>query len=196
MEAGGFDVVIGNPPYGATFSEVALVYLKSRFKTLVWRGESYTIFVEQAAQLLKANGQFGYIIPDTHLNLEFTQSLRTFLLQNAHIREIVVLPSNVFAGATVDTTLLFFQKANPTTTFHENAVTIKAFDKRQPIEAISNPHREFSTSTSVWHRENAFNVSSDAGEMNLLARLERGNSLVAHIAERSEEHTSELQSLS
>jgi len=182
MAAGGFDAVIGNPPYGAEFPEATLDYLKSRLTSFVWRGESYSVFLEQATRLLKIGGCLGYIIPDTYLNLGFTQTLRAFLLQNTHIREVVTLPSNIFAGATVDTTLLFVDKAPPTKTFHESTVTIKTFDKRQPVEAIADPQREFSISTSVWHQQDAFNVSSDIDEMNLLAKIEGGNPKVADVA--------------
>ncbi|MCF6147934.1 MAG: hypothetical protein E3K37_04665 [Candidatus Kuenenia sp.] len=65
MKNGGFDAVIGNPPYGAEFPEVAIDYLKNKFQTFVWRGESYLVFVEQALLLVRRNGLFGYIIPDT-----------------------------------------------------------------------------------------------------------------------------------
>ena len=133
MKKGGFDAVIGNPPYGAEFEQMANEHLKNKFQTFVWRGESYLVFVEKGVQLLKLRGLLGYIIPDTYLNLGFTQSLRTFLLQHSKLREIVNLPSNVFSGGTVDTTLLFVEKATQTPNFHEAMVLVKVFNKT-PIE--------------------------------------------------------------
>jgi len=102
MGRGGFDAVIGNPPYGAEFPEVTINYLKNKFYTYMWRGESYLCFVENAVKSSKLGGKLGYIIPDTYLNLGFTQSLRNFLLKNTRINEVVLLPSNIFSGATVD----------------------------------------------------------------------------------------------
>ena len=71
MKNGGFDAVIGNPPYGAKFTNEMSSYLKERNSTFGWRGESYTVFVERAFKLLINGGLFGFIIPDTYLNLGF-----------------------------------------------------------------------------------------------------------------------------
>ena len=183
MKNGGFDVVIGNPSYGAELPESAADYLKNNFQTFVWRGESYLVFVEQALRLIKRNGLFGYIIPDTYLNLGFTQSLRTFLLQNSKLREIVSLPSNVFTGTTVDTTLLFVEKMAKITTYHESQVLVKIFNKKSSIRAVTQPNREFSISTKVWFEQKAFNVRSNIAETNIITRIEGENKTLSHFAE-------------
>src|SRR3990167_319621 len=183
MKNGGFDAVIGNPPYGAELPESAADYLKNNFQTFVWRGESYLVFVEQALRLIKRNGLFGYIIPDTYLNLGFTQSLRTFLLQNSKLREIVSLPSNVFTGTTVDTTLLFVEKMAKITTYHESQVLVKIFNKKSSIRAVTQPNREFSISTKVWFEQKAFNVRSNIAETNIITRIEGENKTLSHFAE-------------
>ena len=183
MKNGGFDAVIGNPPYGAELPESAADYLKNNFQTFVWRGESYLVFVEQALRLIKWNGLFGYIIPDTYLNLGFTQSLRTFLLQNSKLREIVSLPSNVFTGTTVDTTLLFVEKMAKITTYHESQVLVKIFNKKSSIRAVTQPNREFSISTKVWFEQKAFNVRSNIAETNIITRIEGENKTLLHFAE-------------
>jgi type I restriction-modification system DNA methylase subunit len=183
MKAGGFDVVIGNPPYGAKFSYNTVSYLKSKFQTFVLRGESYLLFVEQSSKLLRLNGLLGCIIPDTYLNLGFTQSLRTFLLKNSKLLEIVSLPSSVFAGATVDTTLLFLGRALQTNSFHESEVFVKVFDKKSSISSISQPSREFRISTKVWFEQNAFNVQSDLPDTSIISKIENDNRPLSHFAE-------------
>jgi type I restriction-modification system DNA methylase subunit/predicted type IV restriction endonuclease len=183
MKAGGFDTVIGNPPYGAEFTESAKSYFANTFKTAVWRGESYLLFVERAIELLKKGGLFGYIIPDTYLNLGFTQSLRGYLLKNTILREIVSLPSKVFMGATVDTTLLFTEKATPAKTFHEAKVRVKVFNKKLTINSVDNADREFSTSVKVWQEQNAFNINTDSSETNFILRIEDQCKLVSDLAE-------------
>lgn len=183
MDAGGFDCVIGNPPYGADFLESTKDYLRNTFQTFIWRGESYLAFVERALSLLKVNGLFGYIIPDTYLNLGFTQALRAFLLRNSRLREINVLPSSVFPGATVDTTLLFVQRQEVTTRFHLSDVWIRVFDKRIPIETLVRADREFRISSSVWFKENSFNVQADKTESELLGRIKQNHKQLSAYAE-------------
>jgi len=172
MKNGGFDAVIGNPPYGALFTDETGVYLKEKNTTFVWRGESYLVFVEKAFELLKKQGFFGFIVPDTFLNLGFTQALRTFLLQNSYLQEIVLLPSNIFKGATVDTALVFAQKAQTAENYHSVPVTVKVFGKNEVIESVENPSKKFKIDTDIWYEEKSFNVQSDKNEFALIHKIE------------------------
>jgi hypothetical protein len=183
MKSGGFDAVIGNPPYGAEFPESTNTYMKNRFATFVLRGESYLVFIEIAIVLLKKGGQLGYIVPDTYLNLGFTQSLRDYLLQNTKLREVVSLPSKIFSGATVDTTLLFAEKAEQVPSYHEYAVLVRSFGKKKVISSVSQSDRMFSVSTAAWHKQKAFNVSSDNSEALLLNKIENRNKTFEDIAD-------------
>jgi hypothetical protein len=183
MKSGGFDAVIGNPPYGATIPESTVMYLKSKSSTYVLRGESYLVFIEKAITLLKKGGQFGYIVPDTYLNLGFTQSLRDYLLQNTRLREIVSLPSKVFTTATVDTTLLFAEKAECSHTYHKHDVMVKSFNKKKIISSVSQPTRIFRVSTDIWHQQKAFNVSSDNTEAALINKIDNLNKKIEDVAE-------------
>jgi len=183
LQAGGFDAVLGNPPYGAEFPELTLTYLKQQFTTFVWRGESYLLFVEQALQLLKFNGWLGCIIPDTYLNLGFTQSLRNLLLQQTELHEIVLLPAKVFNAATVDTTLLFTQKTQRTDTFHEKLVTVNLFNKKNPVRSLVEPHRSFCVSTKSWHEQGAFLIQSDSQQAELALKIENGKAKIGDFSE-------------
>ncbi|MEO6722600.1 MAG: N-6 DNA methylase [Ferruginibacter sp.] len=179
----GFDIVIGNPPYGALFSDKELKYFKHRYQTAVWRVESYSVFIEQGLKLLKPWGFLGYIIPDTILNLGFTQPTRELLLRNSKLQEVVGLPSNVFSGATVDTIILMTEKADYTNTFHPSNVIIKTFGKKQSIGAVENAAREFFIKTKEWFEQNAFNLKTDITEKGLLDKIEQGKIRVADISE-------------
>jgi type I restriction-modification system DNA methylase subunit len=171
---GGFNAVIGNPPYGAIYTDEMSSYLKGIYSTFVWRGESYLVFIEKVFHLIRIKGFLGYIIPDTLLNLGFTQALRNHILQNSHIREIVLLPSNVFMNASVDTVLLFANKSDAISDYHNSKVSIKAFNKKQRITNIKDPQREFCVNTSFWYEQNAFNIQSNSKEIALIKKIENG----------------------
>lgn len=168
----GFDIVISNPPYGALFSNDELNYFKNRYNTSVWRGESYLMFIEQGLKLLKSGGLLGFIIPDTLLNLGFTQPARELLLRYSKIQEIVGLPSNVFSGATVDTIIILTEKADYINKFHPSNVWVKTFGKKQTISSVENPDKEFFIKTKDWFEQNAFNLQIDNTEKKLLAKIE------------------------
>lgn len=179
----GFDIVIGNPPYGALFSDAEIHYLKNRYQTSVWRGESYLMFIEQGLKLLKEDGILGFIIPDTLLNLSFTQPARELLLRNSKLNEIVGLPSNVFPGATVDTIILITEKADYTNSYHKANIWIKTFGKKQIISSVENPKKEFYAKSIDWFEQNAFNLQIDNSERELLNKIELGKSVINDIAE-------------
>lgn len=180
---GGFDIVLGNPPYGASFIKSESIYFKAKFKTSVWRGESYLLFIEEGLALLKQNGSLGFIIPDTLLNLGFTSSSRKYILQNSKLSELVLLPSNVFSGATVDTIILFTQKQAYSDTFHKTDVTVNVFNKRTSIIRIAEPERNFTINTELWNTQNAFNLQTDSNENELISKLETNKKKVSEIAE-------------
>jgi hypothetical protein len=183
MKLGGFDAIIGNPPYGAEFVKSSHSYLKENYQTYTLRGESYLIFIEKALKSLRIGGCLSYIVPDTYLNLGFTEVLRKFLLQNSQIQQIVALPSNVFSGAVVDTTLLFTEKYPFTHTFHDTDVLVRVIDKKLNITSIEQISREFIVSTNIWNQTNSFNVHSDKPELNILLKIETNNKLLSSYAE-------------
>lgn len=179
----GFDAVIGNPPYGAVFSKQEIEYFGSRYNTAVWRGESYLFFIEQALKLLKQDGYLGFIIPDTLLNLGFTQPARELLLRNTKLREIVGLPSNVFSGATVDTIILLSEKTGYCNSFHPSNVLVKTFGKKQKIRFIDEPFKEFYAATKDWFEQNDFNIQTNNSEKKLLAKIAFDKKIIADISE-------------
>ncbi len=180
---GGFDIVLGNPPYGALFSDSEASYFKGRYQTAVWRIESYLLFIEQGLKLLKTYGRLGFIIPDTLLNLGFTQPAREMLLRNSVLKSIVGLPSNIFSGATVDTIILLTERSTYIDTFHPTNVLVRRFDKKQEIGSIEYPVNEHYGKTQDWFKQNAFNLQTDHSEQLLLNKIEKKNQRLKAIAE-------------
>ena len=63
MKRGGFDCVIGNPPYGAFFSQLEKAYIKQIYKAYKYRFDSYIYFIEKAIRLTKIGGWISFITP-------------------------------------------------------------------------------------------------------------------------------------
>jgi type I restriction-modification system DNA methylase subunit len=113
MASGGFDVVIGNPPYGAEFNSNQKNYLLKKYPHQEYQLDSYLVFVERATILLKLNGCLGYIIPNPWLTNILQKKLRRFIFNETKVLEIVHFNFPVFRRVTVDTEILLVQKANP-----------------------------------------------------------------------------------
>ncbi|MFZ4457165.1 MAG: Eco57I restriction-modification methylase domain-containing protein [Bacteroidales bacterium] len=75
----GFDVVIGNPPYGAFFNDVEKEYLEKNYTTYEYQLNSYSIFYEKGFSILKEKGILGFITPATFTYQFYFKRLRNFL---------------------------------------------------------------------------------------------------------------------
>ncbi len=108
----GFDVAVGNPPYGAEIAPdvqllIARLYTHQNSPT-----DSYLLFMEKAHQLLNPNGVVSYIVSNTWLPSLTFQKIRRFLTSSFVWRSLLVIRTKVFA-AVVDTNVFLFQKSKP-----------------------------------------------------------------------------------
>lgn len=107
---GGFDVVIGNPPYGVNFDENEKKYLTS-FDALVPDFEIYIYFISLYKTILKEDKVLSYIFPNTFLSTLFGKKYREFIFENTQVYQIIDLSNdNTFVDAAVRTCIFSFRK--------------------------------------------------------------------------------------
>ncbi|MGY5351123.1 Eco57I restriction-modification methylase domain-containing protein [Wenyingzhuangia sp. IMCC45533] len=99
-EKGGFDVVIGNPPYGATLSKVQKNNFRKQYPDLEFKIDSYEVFVLMSNSLMKHKGLTTYIIPSNLMDNFYSKKIRLNLLNNG-VNELIELDDKVFKGAVV-----------------------------------------------------------------------------------------------
>ena len=108
MGNGGFDAVIGNPPYVRMeiFKEIKQ-YLRTHYTCHGERTDLYVYFIEKEHALLQRGGLFGMIVSNKFIRAKYGQPLRGFLASNTTIKTVVDLAGlPVFRGATVRTIVL------------------------------------------------------------------------------------------
>jgi hypothetical protein len=110
MKAGGFDVIIGNPPYvrsqslGATQRE----YYGTKYATATATYDIFVLFVEQATYLINSKGKIGLILPNKFFTTDYGEGVRKLLAEGHLIEKLVDFEdAQVFAKAGTYTTLLF-----------------------------------------------------------------------------------------
>ena len=116
----GFDIVIGNPPYGAKYDNQTKRYYKNTYVTAnsirgLQKGslDTYTLFIELGYNLLRRNGSFAYIVPISLTSSDSLTGVHRILMGNCdtiHISSYAVRPKPVFENAVVNTSILLFQK--------------------------------------------------------------------------------------
>lgn len=115
FERGGFDVVIGNPPYvlcqPSNTEEIILNYYKT-YQVASYKIDLFHLFFEQGIKLLKQRGSLGFITPNTYLTNTYVEKLRTYLL-TSKIYNLTLNSKGVFADASVDVCTIFIDKQTP-----------------------------------------------------------------------------------
>lgn len=109
-ESGGFDVVIGNPPYGVSIKGDYRAIVSKQFDK-VPDYEIYYYFIELSKRLLRINGALTYIIPNTILFNVYANKYREELLKYWTIQEIIDCTEfKLFDSAVVRNIILMFTK--------------------------------------------------------------------------------------
>lgn len=117
---GGFDVVIGNPPYVFTrdvdWSDEVKKYFWSKFEISKGDDKSrknqsgkinlYILFIIKSTELLNKNGLLSFIIPNGFLRTTTYDTTRKFILERTSIERIVDLKDGVFEGVTASTIII------------------------------------------------------------------------------------------
>ena len=141
MKDGGFNAVIGNPPY-VLLQNMGLPkvfgYLSDKFKSARYKIDTYQIFIEMAWRIVKDGGMVGYITPNTFLRNKYAQALRSLLLHRCKIESISLFDYAVFRGADVDTSVIIFTRSGRPSPQHR--ATIRRF--ASPVAIERNGKRE------------------------------------------------------
>jgi methylase of polypeptide subunit release factors len=114
MDNGGFDVVIGNPPYvrHEKIRELKPKLKVEGYKSYSGTADLYIYFFEQGYNLLKENGVLSYITSNKYTRAKYGKEFRKFVLENTNIIEYIDFNGvKVFESATVDTSILSYRKS-------------------------------------------------------------------------------------
>ena len=115
FDKGGFDIVIGNPPYiqlQADGGKLGELYKDWGFYTFARTGDIYSLFYEQGWNILAKGGHLCYITSNKWMRAGYGEKTREFFTTRTNPILLVDLGANVFENATVDTNILLFSKAS------------------------------------------------------------------------------------
>jgi len=119
-EKGGFDIVIGNPPYiqlqktinEETGEKLGDQYKDSGFATFAKTGDIYCLFYEKGHHLLHNDGVLAFITSNKWMRAGYGEKLRGFFAKETNPHVLIDLAGQkVFESATVDVNILIFTKA-------------------------------------------------------------------------------------
>lgn len=155
MKRGGFDAIVGNPPYVRIqtmqeTSSVSVEYLARHFRAATKGNyDIYVVFAEHALSLLNTQGKLGYILPHKFFNSQYGAPLRQVLSQSQYVSHVVHFGAQqVFAGATTYTCLLFLDKAGCAKCWYVKVTDLNEWQKGNGAEEGNIPSDQFKE--KVW----------------------------------------------
>ena len=175
FKQGGFDVVVGNPPYlgGREWKEEngnEYDYFISKYSVAEYQFDMYALFWDAGIKLLKQDGLIGFITPNTWLINQSNKKLRTFILDNFFIDSIVDYSKiKVFDQATVLPIISLLQNKKS-----KNGLT-KIF------EPIENGYKNVNTvSQTIWKDGdlNIININLNESDLALRKKIETDSVLL------------------
>ncbi|MBM4271732.1 MAG: restriction endonuclease subunit M [Deltaproteobacteria bacterium] len=117
MKTGGFDAVIGNPPYifnrDQGIDQNQKKYFYANYKHQSIQLNTFGIFIERCYDLLQKGGYLGFIMPNNWLTIDTFAPLRQFILENTSNLNLINILDKVFQTASVDTAIIHFIKDKP-----------------------------------------------------------------------------------
>ena len=133
---GGFDIVIGNPPYiqlQNNAGELAKIYEDCGYESFARTGDIYCLFYERGWQLLKNNGHLCFITSNKWMRAGYGEKTRGFFAKKTDPMLLIDFAGvKIFESATVDTNILLFEKGENK---HE---TICAVTNKQNKDSVKN----------------------------------------------------------
>jgi hypothetical protein len=139
MTQGGFDVIVGNPPYVQLSmkefrDERVNRYLREKYGFSGGRLNTFAFFLERARQLTKVGGEITYIVPNTITTQEYYATLRQKLLYGTEIERITTPVSQVFHDAVVENVILIVTKRNGSGALHAGKVKFQILSEDGQVQ--------------------------------------------------------------
>ncbi len=157
ITGGGFDAVIGNPPYIRiqTMKEWAAyevnIYKKIYCSAQKGNYDIYVIFIEKGSELLNQNGRLGFILPHKFFTAKYGGPIREYIYQKKTLHSVVHFGhQQIFSGATTYTCLLFLSNCSQPNFSFISVTDIDEWKKSSDHEVITIPIEKASTADWIF----------------------------------------------
>lgn len=180
LQSGGFDFIIGNPPYVTLKNGIDFVTNDPFFSQII-NGpvNAASLIIMRSLQLLKNGGIMAFVLPKTLLRVGSYSKLREFILNSCQILRIVDL-GTYFPNVRGEQILLFVKKSVDTKTFDKNPVLIKIFSANEkPI----SPQKEFYVKQGLFRKYNNFLIFEDKKLYSLIDKIGKTGQSLNELAE-------------
>ena len=135
MKEGGFDIVIGNPPYIPIeeFPDADKTYYFKNYKSAFRKFDTSILFIERSSILTKNQGILGFITPQTWQTGDNYSKFRSILFSSYNLKRLVNLPFDVFQNAYIDTGIVILSKGK----LKNSEYLAYSYGKKEQIQSVN-----------------------------------------------------------
>lgn len=169
-ERGGFDVIIGNPPWGAEMDEYdAWLESNKGYELAEDQYDSYELFLELGDDLLAEEGTLGFIVPDSLLTRN-TIPLRRWLVESQRVDRILKLGEGIFDNVHIGTAIVQYTNGLPPDDHKTKVGLIQKSDRKRMMgsggEALSSilENKKNTTKQRRFAEDSEYQIAVWAGE--------------------------------
>jgi len=170
MDKGGFDVIIGNPPYvnNRNLNDKDKEYFESKYTTAYQQYDIYVLFYELALKLLNPGGYLAFIAPNKFAITNYGIPLRKLMLQYKIINVVDVSQIGVFSEASTYPYIVIIQKIST----GKNTIRIDL-----PAPNNFNEMQSVSMAQDSLDGENPFLFNANKKEVRILTKI-KGKAII------------------
>ncbi len=177
FEQGGFDVIVGNPPYiqSRNLDEEERHFYWDKYLTNTNHSDIYSFFIEKSINLLKNNGMLGFITPNTWLQTPSFKSLRKKIFSENKIKNILFFEegTKVFDKTQVSNIVLTLEKESDKENIENNYINIDKLVEQKIYLFNKIKQKEV-------YFEKGFNILSNKKIENILNTITKNSILLSN----------------
>ena len=167
FKQGGFDVVIGNPPYvrQELINNLQKEYFSKKYKVYNGLADLYTFFFEKGIEILNENGRLGIIVANKWMRANYGGALRIWL-KHQNLKIIIDFGDlQIFKGATTYPCIIICDKEKPSQFIEVTNIKTLNFENLEQYTLINKSNIP---QTSL--KDEGWNISSDESK-SILTKL-------------------------
>lgn len=187
FDKGGFDVVIGNPPYvrNEFIDSFSKTYLEKNYSLFTGKSDLYVYFFEKVYHVLKEKGISGFIVSSKYTKTKYGKVLIDFLLKKTHINCFIDFQDlDVFSGIVAYPSIIMFNKEKVDTNDVSSKLLVVSNENYEEVEnlfsnAISVKQSEMFDRLGSWSTGSVDDVF-----FKLIKKLEKKNEKLENLIEK------------
>lgn len=187
FEKGGFDVIIGNPPYvrNEFIDSLSKNYLEKNYKLFTGKSDLYVYFFEKVQNILKTKGLSGFIVSSKYTKTKYGKILIDFLHKETHIESFIDFQDlDVFSGIVAYPSIILFKKVNINPNEVFSKLLVVSNDNYEEVENLFSNAIDVKQS-ELFERLGSWSMGSvDDSLFKLIKKLEKKNEQLGKLIEK------------